>query len=406
MTCCGGAPEGRPAGRHALEVADIFRAHGEGYRRTHALSSVQRRVMGNIETCRTEVRGGHVDTCDRCGHEAPSYNSCSDRHCPKCQALGQAKWIEGRRARILPTRYFHLVFTLPAELRSLAMCNRKPVFDTLFAAAAETVLELGRDKRHLGGLPGVTAVLHTWTRKLDFHPHVHCVVTGGGLDVDRDRWVASKPDFLFPVRVLSRLFRGKFLHALSRAHARGVLEFAGGCADLADHERFAALKDTLYRKEWVVYAKPPFGGPAAVFEYLGRYTHRVAISNQRLVACDDRGVTFHTRDGKTATLAPHEFIRRFLMHVLPGGFTKIRHFGLLAPGNVNNRLERAKQLLEAEHPEAARALEATVADADARLEKIVAERETPATCPRCGRGRMVRSRIPRGALPATRRDTS
>lgn len=409
MTCCGDPREGRAAGRPSLEVADVFRAHGEKYRRTHALSPVQLRVMGNIETCRTAVRGGHVDTCDHCGHEVPSYNSCCDRHCPKCQALSQAKWIEGRKKRILPTHYFHLVFTLPAELRSLALCNRKAVFDILFASAAETVLELGRDPRHLGGLLGVTAVLHTWTRQLDFHPHLHCVVTGGGLDVDGGRWATAKPDFLFPVRVLSRLFRGKFLAALERAYAKGTLEFAGGCADLGVPDCFAHLKDALYRKEWVVYAKPPFGGPGAVFEYLGRYTHRVAISNQRLISIDDRSVTFHTRGGKTATLAPDEFIRRFLMHVLPRGYTKIRHFGLLAAGNVNTKLVRARELLETMHPLVARSLEAAAADADARLERIVAERETPTTCPCCGSGTMIRSRVPPGAIMAeriTRRDTS
>ena len=408
MGCRGGAPEGRPAGSTRLEVADIFRSHGEAHRRTHALSPVQLRVMGNIETCRTEVRGGHVDTCDHCGHETPSYNSCSDRHCPKCQALSQAKWIAGRKERILPTGYFHLVFTLPAELRSLALCNRKVVFDILFASAAETLLELGCDEKHLGGLLGVTSVLHTWTRKLDFHPHVHCVVTGGGLDAEGNRWVGSRPDFLFPVRVLSRLFRGKFLHALSRAHARGILEFAGGCARLGAPDRFADLKSRLYRKEWVVYAKRPFGGPGAVFEYLGRYTHRVAISNQRLIASDDRGVTFATKDGRTATLAPTEFIRRFLMHVLPKGFTKIRHFGLLAPCNVNTRLVRARELLGAERPEDARSLESSKELTDTLLERIVAEHEAPATCPHCGIGKMVRSRVPPGALPGlvTRRDTS
>ena len=364
--------------------------------------------MGNIETCRTAVRGGHVDTCDHCGQEVPSYNSCCDRHCPKCQALSQAKWIEGRKARILPTHYFHLVFTLPAELRPLALCNRKAVFDILFATAAETVLELGRDPTHLGGLLGVTMVLHTWTRQLGFHPHVHCIVTGGGIDEDGDRWASAKPNFLFPVRVLSRLFRGKFLAALERAYKKGILKFAGGCADLGHPDHFAALKDTLYRKEWVVYAKPPFGGPGAVFEYLGRYTHRVAISNQRLISMDDRGVTFRTKDGRNATLAPQEFIRRFLMHVLPRGYTKIRHFGLLAAGNVNTKLVRARELLETEHTEAARSLEAAIAGADARLEQIVAEQQTPATCPCCGCGKMVRSRIPPGNLSAlvTRRDTS
>ena len=345
MECCSDARAGRAAGRPALEVADVFRAHGDEYRRTHALSPVQQRVMGNIETCRTEVRGGKV----------PSYSSCCDRHCPKCQALRQARWIDGR-------------------------------------AASGTLLELGRDEQHLGGLLGVTAVLHTWTRELDFHPHLHCVVTGGGLDGDGERWVDSRPDFLFPVRVLSRLFRGKFLAALERAYDKGVLEFAGGCADLAGADRFATLKDALYRKEWVVYAKPPFGGPGAVFEYLGRYTHRVAISNQRLISMDDRGVTFHTKDGRTATLAPDEFIRRFLMHTLPRGFTKIRHFGLLAASNVNTKLARARELLDAERP-------ASPSEGEDELvgtwldQMLALTGEDLSVCPRCGIGRMIRSRI-------------
>lgn len=408
MTYCGGAREGRSAGRPQLEVADIFRVHGEEHRRTHALTSEQLRVMGNIETCRTEVRGGHMDTCDHCGHKVPSYNSCCDRHCPKCQALRQARWIEGRKERILPTNYFHLVFTLPAELRSLALCNRKMVFDMLFAAASGTLLELGRDKKHLGGLLGVTAVLHTWTRQLDFHPHLHCVVTGGGLDEEGDRWVGTKPDFLFPVRVLSRLFRGKFLAALERAYDKGALEFAGGCADLADTDRFAALKDALYRKEWVVYSKPPFGGPGAVFEYLGRYTHRVAISNQRLITSDDRGVTFHTKDDKTVTLTQGEFTRRFLMHTLPKGFTKIRHFGLLAAGNVNTKLVRARELLDAETPTSVR--ESGDKLGDTWLDQMLAlTGEDLSVCPRCGIGKMIRTRIEPGmTFPdyAARRNTS
>lgn len=360
----------------------------------HALSPEQLRVMGNIETCRTEVRGGHVDVCDHCGHKVPSYNSCSDRHCPKCQALRQAKWIAERKERILPTHYFHLVFTLPAELRSLAMCNRKAVFDILFHSAAETLLELGNDEKYLGGLLGITAVLHTWTRKLEFHPHVHCVVTGGGLDADGDRWKSSKPDFLFPVRVLSKLFRGKFLHALSRAHSKGNLEFAGGCAELKDPQSFAALKNRLYSKDWIAYAKPPFGGPEAVFEYLGRYTHRVAISNQRLISMDHDGITFFTKDGSTATLAPTEFIRRFLMHVLPGGYTKIRHFGLLASGNVNTKLKGAKALLAPETTDGPESSNSVEASSVSWLEQLLnLNDDPPSVCPRCGIGKMKRLHI-------------
>lgn len=396
MACCGDAREGQSVDRPSLEVADIFRVYGERYRQTHALSPEQLRVIGNIETCRTEIRGGHVDKCDHCGHKVPSYNSCSDRHCPKCQALNQAKWIIGRKERILPTGYFHLVFTLPAQLRSLAICNRKLVFNMLFSCAAETLQELGRDEKYLGGTLGITAVLHTWTRKLDFHPHIHCVVTGGGLDVEGDRWVSSKPAFLFPVRVLSKLFRGKFLHALSRANARGELEFAGGCANLKDSENFVALKDKLYNKDWVVYAKQPFGGPGAVFEYLGRYTHRVAISNQRLIGMNDQGITFFTKNGKTDTLSANEFIRRFLMHVLPGRYTKIRHFGLLAAGNVNTKLQRARELLEVENPKQKNDLETSKNLADTLLEKLMEQSQSPSTCPHCGIGRIIRFHIEPG----------
>jgi len=399
MQCNGGAREGVSAGRPKLEVADIFRVHGQEYRRTHALSAEQQKVVDHIVTCRTAVLGGHLDTCDHCGHQEQSYNSCGDRHCPKCQALSQAKWIEQRAARTLPTHYFHLVFTLPAQLRSLARCNRKAVFKMLFAAAAETLLELGRDPRHLGGLLGITSVIHTWTRQLDFHPHVHCIVTGGGLNQDGDRWVSAKPDFLFPVKVLSRLFRGKFLAALCRAHERRQLEYAGGCADLAIGDNFAALKDQLYRKEWVVYAKRPFGGPEHVFEYLGRYTHRVAISNYRLLSMNDDGVTFATKDGKTITLAPTEFMRRFLMHVLPKGFTKIRHYGLKAASNVNTKLKRAKELLEAD----SKPMNVDDADrGDTWLDLMRALTGVDlSVCTRCGTGRMLRTRIDPGPVLAT-----
>ncbi len=407
MQCHGGGRQGRPAGRPTLEVADIFRVHGPDYLRAHALSAEQHKVMEHILACRTAVLGGHLDTCDQCGHQEQGYNSCGDRNCPKCQSLNGAKWVEQRKARTLPTHYFHLVFTLPAQVRSLALCNRKVVFKMLFAAAAETLLELGRDPKHLGGLLGITAVLHTWTRQLDFHPHVHCIVTGGGFDQDGDRWVSAKPNFLFPVKVLSRLFRGKFLAALCRAHEREQLEYAGGCADLAIDDNFAALKDRLYRKEWVVYAKRPFGGPEHVFEYLGRYTHRVAISNYRLLSMDDDGVTFATKDGKTATLAPPEFIRRFLMHVLPKDFVKIRHYGLKAAGNVNNKLKRAMEILGAEHRPRDKDDEGL---GDSWLEQMKALTGVDlSVCPCCHTGRMIRTRIEPGTPSVIRiepQDTS
>ncbi len=304
--------------------------------------------MHHIETCRTAVLGGHLDVCDTCQHTAISYNSCRDRHCPKCQCLRQARWVAQRMARVLPTHHFHVVFTVPQELKPLALHNRQRFFEILFAAASRTLLALGRDPRRLGGLLGVTAVLHTWTRTLAFHPHLHCIVTGGGLAPDGTRWVAARGRgrFLFPVTVVARLFRGKLLAALTRARQRGELQFDGPCAHLADPAAFTRLRHDLFCKPWVVYCKPPFGGAPQVFHYLGRYTHRVGISNQRLIALDRRGVTFATKNGERATLPTDEFIRRFLLHVLPAGFVKIRHYGLLAPARVNRQLAQARGLLE------------------------------------------------------------
>jgi hypothetical protein len=336
----------RAEGRPALEVADIVRAHGDAFVRAHVLTPDQHAVLRAIVRCRTAVLGGHADVCDSCGHREVAYNSCRNRHCPKCQSLAQARWVERRMERVLPTHSFHVVFTLPSELHGLVMANREKLFDVLFASAAEALLELGRDPKWLGAELGITSVLHTWTRDLRFHPHVHCIVTGGGLSPDGSRWVATRPDFLFPVRVLGALLRGKVLARIERLRDRGELELRGPAAALADSDRFVRLRDRLYRKRWVVYAKPPFGGPAQVFRYLGRYTHRLGLSNRRLVASDARGVTFRTRGEKTATLAPHEFLRRFLLHVLPKGFVKIRHHGLMAAGNVSTRLVAARRLVE------------------------------------------------------------
>lgn len=303
-------------------MADIVRAHGEELRRAQPLSSEQRAVLHAILRCRTSELGGHLDVCLACGHAEPAYNSCRNRHCPKCQALAQARWVARRSERILPTHYFHVVFTLPSELRALAMVNRELIFTLLFTCAAQTLLELGRDPKRLGAELGMTSVLHTWTRELLFHPHVHAIVTGGGLSLDGTRWVETKPDFLFPVRVIGALFRGKFLDGLLRAHARGELLFQGPAAKLADPRRFACLRDKLYRMRWVVYAKPPFGGPEQVFRYLGRYTHRVGLSNQRLLSIDERGVTFRTKGEGTATVSPEVLLNRFLLHVLPKGFVE------------------------------------------------------------------------------------
>jgi len=336
----------RGEGRPRLEIADIFRAHGEVYRQMHVISPEQRAAMRAIEVCRTAILGGHVDVCATCAFTRPAYNSCRNRHCPKCQALTQAAWIDKRMAHVLPTHYFHVVFTLPHELGALVLWNRRPIFDLLFSAAARTLLELGQDKQRLGAQLGVTAVLHTWTRELRFHPHVHCIVTGGGLAPQGDRWISSRQKYLFPVRVLSALFRGKFLDGLACAYERGELDLEGACAELANPDAFARLKDTLYRKNWVVYAKRPFAGPEQVFKYLGQYTHRVGISNHRLVSFDERGVCFRTKNGKRVTVAPTEFIRRFLLHVLPNGFVKIRHYGLLASSNVHTKLAEARRHLE------------------------------------------------------------
>ena len=314
--------------------------------RTHVLLPEQHAVLRAIQRCRTAELGGHADVCEACGHVEVAYNSCRDRHCPKCQSLAQARWIERRMQRVLPTQAFHVVFTLPSELHGVALQNREKIFNLLFASAAEALLELGRDPKWLGADLGITSVLHTWTRDLRFHPHVHCIVTGGGLSPDGERWISTRPGFLLPVRVLGALFRGKFLARLARLYEDGELRLEGAASALADPARFARLRDKLYRTRWVVYAKMPFGGPEQVFRYLGRYTHRVGLSNRRLVSLDERGVTFRTRGEGTVALAPEEFLRRFLLHVLPKGFVKIRHHGLMAPGNVSTRLATARRLLE------------------------------------------------------------
>jgi len=379
-------------GRPAFEVADIFRAHGEAYRQVHPLSGDQRKAMRDLEACRTAVLGGHLEVCPACGHEHPAYNSCCNRHCPKCQSLAQARWVEARLERLLPTHYFHVVFTLPSSLRPLVWHNRVLLFDLLFASAARTLLELGQDPQRLGGQLGVTAVLHTWTRELTFHPHVHCIVTGGGLAPSLDRWVSASRKHLFPVDVLGALFRGKFLDGLRRAYAAGELALSGSCASLANAAVFAQFVDALYRTDWVTYAKRPFAGPEQVFRYLGRYTHRVGISNQRLQAVDDHGVRFLTKGQRSVTLPPQEFIRRFLLHILPAGFVKIRHFGLLAAGNVRKRLPLAFALLGGAVP---------IPPPAPRSWKEILRSFTgvdPSSCPRCG-GPLVRRILPRRSAP-------
>jgi hypothetical protein len=333
-----------------LEVADIFLAHGEEYRRQHPLTRDQGDAMRAIEACRTAVLGGHVDVCQQCGFARPAYNSCRNRHCPKCQALSAAKWVAERMDRVLPTHYFHSVFTLPAHLRPLCRRQPKPLFDLLFASASQTLLELGRDPQRLGAQLGFTLVLHTWTRALQYHPHVHVIVTGGGLAPQGDRWIAARPDYLFPVQVQSALFRGKFLDGLRQLYGAGALDLGGQCSEVASPRAFQELLDRLYQLDWVVYAKRPFAGPEQVFRYLGHYTHRVGLSNRRLVSFDERGVCFRTKDGKTVTLTPQEFIRRFLLHVLPTGFVKIRHYGLMAASNAKTKLAVARKLLTPARP--------------------------------------------------------
>ena len=384
------APQEAAPGRPRLEVADIVRAHGEAYLRRHPVTADPRKVLRDIASCRTAALGGHVDVCADCGLEQPSYNSCRNRHCPKCQGLSQARWITGRMARILPTHYFHVVFTLPAELRGLALRNREVVFDLLFRCASQTLLTLGRDPKRLGAELGVTAVLHTWRRDLSFHPHLHCIVTGGGLSLDGARWVHGRRGFLFPVRVLGKLFRGKLLSALRQAYDAGELDLTGCASELADPAVFAAKLDALYRKPWVVYAKRPFGGAEQVVAYLGRYTHRVGLSNHRLLHMDERGVCFRTRGDKTVTLPAEEFLRRFLLHVLPKGFVKIRHYGLVSASHATTTLEVARERL------AVAAGTAVPATAGARRtprdwrELLAALTGVDlSVCPRC-RGRMVR----------------
>jgi hypothetical protein len=393
-------PTASPGTRPPLEVAEVFRAHGEDYVRHHRLTPDQLTVMRDIMACRTAVLGGHLDVCPDCGHERPSYNSCRNRHCPKCQATAAAAWLEERRQRILPVTYFHVVFTVPAQLRVL--CRRNPValYQLLFAAASKTLLELGEDPGRLGAQLGFSAILHTWTRALEYHPHLHGIVTGGGLNAAGDAWVPTRPAYLFPVHVLGALFRGKFLDGLRRLHAAGDLAFGPGCAELADPAHFRRFVDRLYRADWVVYAKPPFAGPEHVYRYLGRYTHRVGISNQRLLRLDDRGVTFLTKDGATLTLAPAEFIRRFLLHVLPRGFTKIRHYGLLAPRHVNGRLELARRLLVGATAPAHTPSAAPQPAPLTWVERVLAYTGVdPMGCPVCG-SRL--SRCPRALPPAPR----
>lgn len=343
-------------GPRALEVADIFRLHGPSWRQAqHAhLSLGQLRVMSAIEQCRSAALGGHVLRCESCGTTEIAYNSCRNRHCPKCQASAARRWLEARQADLLPVEYYHVVFTLPAQISAIAYYNKAVLYDLLFDVAAETLRTIAADPRHLGAQIGATLVLHTWGSALTHHPHVHGIVPGGGLSLDGKRWVACKPGFFLPVRVLSRLFRRRFLEELEKAHRCGQLQFFAEYAALGERQAFADWLAPLRRSEWVVYAKRPFAGPQAVLAYLSRYTHRVAISNSRLVAMDEHGVTFRWKDyrakgrtrHKTMTLEAHEFMRRFLLHVLPHGFHRIRHYGMLSNAGRKANLARMRELLQ------------------------------------------------------------
>jgi hypothetical protein len=346
--------------RASLEVADIFRAAGPGYRAAHAghLSLLQLKVMSAIEHCRTAALGGHVEACQDCGHWRIAYNSCRNRHCPKCQGAAARTWLAEREADLLPVGYFHVVFTLPAEVADIAFQNKAPVYDLLFRAASETMLTIAVDPKHLGARIGITAVLHTWGSALTHHPHVHMIVPGGGISPDGSRWVSSRPAFLLPVRVLGQLFRRLFLTRLITLHGAGRLVFFGSLAHLADRRAFLRHLSPVRKKRWVVYAKAPFAGPEAVLAYLSRYTHRVAISNRRLIGFDEAGVTFRYKDYRRSeaerqqimTIAADEFIRRFLIHVLPKGFHRIRHYGLLAGSSRKASLGLARALLAVAPP--------------------------------------------------------
>jgi hypothetical protein len=376
--------------RPELEVADIFRDHGAAWRRANAghVSLGQLKVMSAIERCRTAALGGHVAQCEGCAHTVVAFNSCRNRHCPKCQGAAARKWLAEREAELLEVGYFHLVFTLPAPVADIAWQNKAVVYDQLFKAAAEATLTIAADAKHLGAKIGITAVLHTWGSAMTHHPHVHMIVPGGGLSADGKRWIACRPGFFLSVRVLSRLFRRLFLGVLAAAHAEGRLAFFGDREGLAEGRVFAAFLKRQRKAEWVVYAKAPFGGPEAVLAYLARYTHRVAISNRRLIKADASGVTFKYKDyrvegsgrHKAMTLATHEFIRRFLMHVLPKGFHRIRHYGLLANGNRASLIAKARELLAM----APREKE----PGDEHATKPAIPDVLPCPCPRCG-GRMI-----------------
>jgi hypothetical protein len=375
-----------------LELADIFRALDPDSleRAGIVLTAAHRRVLRDIRQCRTAALGGHLEQCDQCGHNRIAYNSCRNRHCPKCQAAARAEWLEERAAELLDVEYFHVVFTLPDQLSSLALQNKRVIYGLLFKAASETLLEIAADPRHLGAQIGFLAVLHTWGQTLQHHPHLHCVVPGGGLSADHSKWMACRQGFFLPVKVLSRLFRRKFVSYLREASDDGKLVCAGELSHLAHKSRFDSLLDELGRMEWVVYAKPPFGGPQQVLKYLARYTHRVAISNHRLLSLADGRVSFSYKDyavgnvTKTMTLEVNEFTRRFLLHVLPRGFVRIRHYGFLANRCRQRKLELCRRLIG----QSGGSTSPIVQEDEGRDEDQAAASE-PTRCPMCRQGRMI-----------------
>jgi hypothetical protein len=389
--------------RPGLEVADIFHRHGTAWRKANAghVSLGQLQVMSAIEQCRSAALGGHVERCQDCGHSRIAYNSCRNRHCPKCQGAAARDWLAAREADLLPVGYFHLVFTLPAEISGIAYHNKAVIYHLLFRAAAETLLTIAADPKHLGARIGATAVLHSWGSAMTHHPHVHMIVPGGGISLDGSRWISCRPGFLLPVRVLSRLFRRLFLAGLADAHAARRLTFFGDLDGLRDQTAFAAHLAPLRRKNWFVYAKRPFAGPEAVLAYLARYTHRVAIANNRLLALDGRGVTFrykdYRRDGqaryRTMTLAPDEFIRRFLLHVLPQGFHRIRHYGLLASAGCKADIARARELIAGPLPPD------PAAEDDNTDPAASAATDYRPPCPCCGGRMIIVEFFERGAAP-------
>jgi hypothetical protein len=388
--------------RPTLEVADIFRDHGAAWRKANAghVSLGQLKVMSAIESCRTAALGGHVARCENCSHTIIAYNSCRNRHCPKCQGAAAREWLAEREAELLPVPYYHVVFTLPAQIADIAYQNKAVIYDLLFKASSQTMLTIAADPKRLGARIGVLSVLHTWGSALTHHPHVHMIVPGGGISRDGSKWVACRPRYLLPVPVLSQLFRRLFLEKLVAAHRTGELQFFGNHAPLTDRQAFAAFLAPLRNSKWVVYCKHPFGGPKQVLRYLARYTHRVAISNRRLVAYDDKGVTFKWKDYraegheryKLMTLTNHEFIRRFLIHVLPGGFHRIRHYGLFANGSRADNIARARELLAVPTPKTDRAAASNASEPSALAHP----------CPCCGGRMIIIETFERGTTPRYR----